>query len=263
MAELIVIDGPAGVGCSTVAELVAGKLDGEMIDTGALYRALTYIMMRWVRVDVLSEKRVEPLITEMLRELPNIKLDGERVFWLSKSIGAEVRSDNVTTNVSMISSIPEVRQAVLVRTRQEVERVVRPMAITEGRAEYWEHQGLWQLAVFLDADPRIRARRRGDQDGYNMDSYVAQTRVIKELTERDCLNANREISPMRPAAPVNQLRVNLREDDKLDLIAWRLARSHKRRESQLYIDTTEASAETVAELIARTYCFLYNNQKGG
>lgn len=251
MAELIVIDGPAGVGCSTVAGLVADKLDGEMIDTGALYRALTYIC----RSPFGSEPPDEDAILYEIKEMEEFKFQDNQISWRGMNMAKVIRDEDVTRHVSFVSSIPEVRQAVNARTLQEVDRSGRPIAITEGRAGYWELDS-WGLAVFLDADPRIRANRRGQQNSEDIDDYAILTRLVKELAERDDYDASRKVSPMRPAARVNQLHINLHDDDKPDLAAWRLAQVYCKGESQLYVDTTDASAETVAELIAQTYCFL-------
>lgn len=253
MTDLIVIDGPAAAGCSTVANMAAKKLGGEMVDTGAFYRALTYIMMSVTKAGVLTEDNVRPYVDQVIKELNDVMLDDGSVFWVPFNITTQIREEKVTANVSFVSSLPIMRRVVIKRTRQELAHT-KTVAISEGRAEYWEHTGTWQLAFFLDADPRVRALRRGQQTGMDTSDYAEISKVINDLTERDYQNATRACAPMRPANPCNRLEIALTEGLKLDLLGWRLAQACQgNRELQIYIDTTHASAETAAELIAQVY----------
>lgn len=262
MADLIVIDGPSGAGCSTTANLAADMLSGKMLNSGALYRALTYVAQQTLPPNSMAEDWGSSSIDKVLLQLENIQLaeDGD-VWWGEKNISEAIYSQEVTIDVPIISGLVAIRRAVVNRIHQEAIFCSRPVVILEGRAGYWELNS-WQLAFFIDADPRVRAIRRGKQMGYKTSDFETICLLIKELAERDWRDATRVTSPMRLAKQIDQTMIALNDTSKLDLLGWRLARqAHANPHLQICIDSTEANTASVAGLIAQVYRYHQKNKE--
>jgi cytidylate kinase len=186
---VIAIDGPSGVGKSTVSRTVAEQLDLVYLDTGATYRAATLAIVR-AGVDVRSEVGV-------LSELENhaidysdagIMLDGE-------SVVSDVRSDQVTLNVSAVSAHPLVRAAIVEMQRRWVDNR-GANAVVEGRDIGTVVFPDAPVKVFLTASPLVRATRRSgdaEADGKSV------TEIAAEIEARDHADSTRKASPLRPA----------------------------------------------------------------
>lgn len=186
---VIAIDGPSGVGKSTVSQAVAHQLELVYLDTGATYRAATLAIVR-AGIDVASE-------ADVLSELENhiidytdigIALDGE-------SVASDVRSDQVTLNVSAVSAHPLVRAAIVEMQRRWVnDRGAN--AIVEGRDIGTVVFPDAPVKIFLTASPLVRATRRsGDAEAEGK----SVQRIAAEIEARDHADSTRETSPLRPA----------------------------------------------------------------
>lgn len=173
MSPLVTIDGPAGSGKSTVAAALASRLGVERLDTGAMYRAVTLLVLR-SGTDAADGPAVARLAREMSLELgQNVILDGE-------DVTSEIRSAAVDGAVSVVASHADVR-AELVRRQREWARQ-RGAGVVEGRDIGSVVFPDADVKIFLTADPIERARRR----------QVHET----ALERRDSLDSSRETSPL-------------------------------------------------------------------
>eukprot|EP00831_Metopus_contortus_P037196 TRINITY_DN2932_c0_g1_i2.p2 TRINITY_DN2932_c0_g1~~TRINITY_DN2932_c0_g1_i2.p2 ORF type:complete len:227 (-),score=42.83 TRINITY_DN2932_c0_g1_i2:284-964(-) len=218
MAQVIAIDGPAASGKSTVAGGISRKLGIPYINTGNMYRSVTWHFLC---------NGIDPFHTEtqdILDSLQQLKLeylrsqDGDFQIYLNGDAvcEADIRSPEVTACVSQVSAIPEVRQWLLNKQRHFAGM---GLVVMEGRdigtvvfpdADY---------KFFITATPYARALRRLNQDGETPDNSTVQS-VADQIAERDRLDSTRAVAPLCQA------------DDAQ------------------YIDTTDMSIAEVVEVIA-------------
>lgn len=190
---IIAIDGPAASGKTTTAKLVAQQLGYLHIDTGAMYRAFTLKVLReGVPLDNISE--IAQLASESYIELRNIQ-GVQRVLIDGEDVSEEVRTPEVTSAVSAVSSIPKVR-AVMVREQQRLGR--DGGVVLEGRDIGTVVFPNADLKFFMLAGIDARAARRRDELSMTGVS-VEINRIKDELQRRDDLDTRREVSPLRQA----------------------------------------------------------------
>ena len=186
---VVTIDGPSGVGKSTVSRAVADRLGIGYLDTGATYRAATLAAVR-AEVDITSE---EDLLTELADHSIDytnlgIELDGE-------SVSIDVRSNAVTSAVSAVSAHPKVRAEVVEMQRDWV-RDRGGEAVVEGRDIGTVVFPDALLKIYLTASPLVRATRRaGDSEA----AGKSVNEIAAEIAARDHADSTREASPLRPA----------------------------------------------------------------
>jgi cytidylate kinase len=186
---IIAIDGPAGAGKSTVSRRVAGALGLNHIDTGAMYRALTWKALG---------KGIDPGQGKQLAALAKrtrIEYRDGKVAVDGRSVGREIRAPRVTRAVSQVSAHPEVRRE-LVRRQRELAR--RTSAVIEGRDIGTVVCPDADVKVFLTATPGERARRR-HQDLVRAGAPVRLERLRRDLALRDRKDSTRQTSPLVPA----------------------------------------------------------------
>jgi cytidylate kinase len=196
---IVAIDGPAGAGKSTVAARVARELGYQLIDTGALYRAVAYEAKR----RGLATEDPEA-VAEVARDLAfdfettaeeNILYcDGDRM-------GDEIRTSEVSQLTSVISSYPAVRDALL-EVQRELGR--EEASVLEGRDIGTVVFPDADVKVFLTASAEERARRRCEQlesKGQPAD-YEA---ILEEIHERDERDRSRDIAPLKKAEDATEI----------------------------------------------------------
>jgi cytidylate kinase len=186
---VIAIDGPGGVGKSTVSRAVAAALHLEHLDTGATYRAAALAALR-AGADLEDADAVTAAVADASIEYVDgvVYLDGE-------SVAAAVRTHEVTTASSRVSTIPEVRELVVEIQRDWVASR-GGSAVVEGRDIGTVVFPDARVKVFLTARPEVRAdRRAGDPEAAGRDVVD----IAHELLTRDRRDAHREVSPMKPA----------------------------------------------------------------
>jgi cytidylate kinase len=180
---VIAIDGPAGAGKSTVGRAVARRLGLDYLDTGAMYRAVTYAAMR----------RGVPLydadaVAELAREVTlDVDDDGVRVDGIDAT--TEIRGREVTQAVSAVAANSGVRSELVERQRSWVR--ARGGGVVEGRDIASVVFPEARLKLYVTASPRVRAERRVGEIGGDLGE------VESAIVERDRLDSTRIDSPLR------------------------------------------------------------------
>lgn len=190
----IAIDGPAGAGKSTIARLVANELDFVYVDTGAMYRAVTWSVLE---ADLQPDQETE--VIEVAKRL-TIRLvpgqEGQQVFVDGQDVTAAIRSAAVTSNVSRISQIPEVRRIL---TDKQKLLAVDKGVVMDGRDIGSSVLPDAELKIFLTASVRIRAERRYKEIQDDRPD-VTLGQLEQEIASRDRMDEQRETSPLVQAA---------------------------------------------------------------
>jgi cytidylate kinase len=183
MGHVIAIDGPAGAGKSTIARLLADKLDYTYIDTGAMYRAVAL----WARQTETTAS--EPAKLEQLAQSAEIALLPPNRVWLNgRDVTDSIRTPEISGLASQVAAIGGVRAALVVKQRQIAEHA---NVVMEGRDIGSIVFPDARVKIFLDADPAARVlRRAGETPGGETQALAAQ------LAERDRRDRNRAESPL-------------------------------------------------------------------
>lgn len=199
--ETIAIDGPAGAGKSTVARLVADRLGFVMVDSGAMYRAAAFHAHRsGVAPD--EADQVSALVrTTPVYFLPGGQSSGssterQRVLLGDEDISEAIRTPEIARLASLVSAIPGVRAALVA---QQQALGANGGVVMEGRdigTVVFPHA---EVKIFLTASPEERAARR-HADLLSRGSITTLDEVRADQDIRDERDANRDVSPLRPAS---------------------------------------------------------------
>lgn len=189
----IAIDGPAAAGKSTAAKLIAEQLNYIYIDTGAMYRALTYKALL-EQVDVQDEEALARLLYSTQIELKPSS-EGQLVFVDSEGVTMKIREALVTNNVSFVAKHRLVREE-MVRRQQEL--AAGGGVVMDGRDIGTQVLPGAELKIFLLASVEERAERRHAENlAKGFPSDLNQLKA--EIEQRDRLDTEREVSPLRKA----------------------------------------------------------------
>ncbi|MBJ7456443.1 MAG: (d)CMP kinase [Thermoleophilia bacterium] len=190
---IVAIDGPAGAGKSTVARAVARRLGAAYLDTGAMYRALT-----WLALQEAVPPADEAALVALARANP-IEIeptdDGDRVRVTGHDVTAAIRTPEVASQVSEVSAHPRVREEVVAAQRALLSQ---GSWVSDGRDVGTVVCPDADLKVFLTASLQERARRRRADlraRGVEMDEAV----VLEDVRRRDHADSTRSASPLRIA----------------------------------------------------------------
>ena len=186
---VVAIDGPSGVGKSTVARAVADALGAAYLDTGAYYRMATFVALRaGVTPDDASG---------IVRALAGTEVDfvDGRLLLDGTDASQDLRSPEVTAAVSEVSAHAPVR-ASLVEMQRSWVATQGGEAVVEGRDIGTVVFPEAPVKVFLTADPETRARRRSADDEAAGNSVAA---LLDQMARRDAADSARATSPLRPA----------------------------------------------------------------
>jgi cytidylate kinase len=185
--RVIAIDGPAGSGKSTVARRLAARLELPYLDTGAMYRGVTFAVLRR-GVDPDDVERVAHVAVEC--ELQVDENGAVTVDAVDATI--EIRGPEVTRAVSIVAANPSVREEL--RRRQRAWAEGHDGGVVEGRDIGTVVFPDADLKVFLDARPDVRASRRSREV-----TELSYETVAADLARRDALDQGRDDSPLREA----------------------------------------------------------------
>jgi cytidylate kinase len=189
--NVIAIDGPGGSGKSTIARGIARVLGWHVLDTGAMYRAVTLAALEQ-QVPLDDEKACARIASEH-----TIAVDDGTTMIDGRDVTDEIRGPRVTAAVSMVSAHPSVRTVLVARQRAWLAE--HGAGVVEGRdigTVVFPHA---PVKVFLTASDSERARRR-QRDEAASERPVAVEDVQTELARRDALDSGRTVSPLRPAS---------------------------------------------------------------
>ena len=185
---VIVIDGPAGAGKSTVAREVARQMGLPFLDTGAIYRTITHVML---------SKGIPPSDSPELRAALGeftISFQNGRVFACGEDVTEVIRTPAIDKNVSPYSAIPVVRESLLGIQREQGGQGL----VAEGRDMGTVVFPDADVKIFLTASPGERAARRhaerlakGEESDYDD--------ILRQVKARDEMDTNRAAAPLKPA----------------------------------------------------------------
>ncbi|MBU1077145.1 MAG: (d)CMP kinase [Spirochaetes bacterium] len=210
---IIAIDGPAGSGKSTIAKIISEKMDLLYIDTGAMYRAITYAVLI-NNINGEDESAVNRMLKQIDLEFKQNDQNRIDIYLENKLINDQLRTHQVDKNVSLISSYAKVRQHCVKLQREIPENYD---VILDGRDITTVVYPETPYKFYLDASVDERAKRRL-LDAKNKEDLSLEE-IKKDIIRRDKFDSGRELSPL------------------------------KRAEDALYIDSSDMSIEEVADLI--------------
>ena len=190
VGRVVAVDGPSGSGKSTVSRAVADDLGLEVLDTGAMYRAVTQAALSR-GADLTDGDALGTLARTVVIEVTDVvRLDGV-------DVSEAIRGPEVTGAVSVVSAHPQVRDVLVARQREWAE--ARGGGVVEGRDIGTVVFPDAPLKIYLTADEAERARRRQrDEEAAARDTDVAA--VADALARRDALDSTRAVSPLQAAA---------------------------------------------------------------
>ena len=212
----IAIDGPAGAGKSTIAKRLADHLGFAYLDTGAMYRAVTWKAMK-LNVDLEDEEAFGFLSETRFDYIKgSLTLDGE-------PLGDEIRSREVSNNVSLVSSHKTVRDILVHRQKRLADNLD---VVMDGRDIGTNVLPGADYKFFLTANVTTRAQRRF-KENVKRGIHIPLEDLKQEIIKRDEFDSNRTISPLKPASDaividssnmtidevINTIEVKVREED--------------------------------------------------
>jgi len=211
-AFAVAVDGPAGSGKSSVCRGVASELGMKYLDTGAMYRAMTWAMLD-AHIDVGDAESIAAaaqsvqLTSGTDPRKPTISVNGQ-------DVSEPIRSAEVTEAVSAVSAVPAVRQLLVELQRDEVAHAGASGIVVEGRDIGTVVLPDAPVKIFLTADPAIRALRRAKEDSERTHVQVSVADTEAALIARDEKDSTRASSPLaqgHDAIVVDTTELNLQQ----------------------------------------------------
>lgn len=186
----IAVDGPAGSGKSTVAKIIAERLKITYLDTGAMYRAITFAALT-AAIDLYDAQALKTIVDKI-----DLKINPTAIYVDGVDVTEAIRTPEVTQNVSVVSMDPYVRTEMVNMQRK----------IASGQSVIMDGRDIGTVVLpdanykfFLVADPVERAKRRLIElkaKGFN----TSLEALTDEIVKRDALDSGREVSPLRKAS---------------------------------------------------------------
>ena len=187
---VIAIDGPSGSGKSSVSRAVATELGLDYLDTGSMYRAMTWYLQD-LGVDLNDPELVANAAkAEVIQPSIDPSEPGIRV--ADRDVSTDIRGPQVTQGVSAVSAVPAVRE-LMVKLQREIAANSKAGIVVEGRDICGVVLPDAPVRLFITADPEARANRRAKENG----SEVTATK--SDLEKRDLADSTRAISPLEIA----------------------------------------------------------------
>ncbi|MFZ5943468.1 MAG: (d)CMP kinase [Bacillota bacterium] len=191
----IAIDGPAGAGKSSVAKILAEKLGYIYIDTGAMYRAITYKIIK-EKINLHNNSQIKDLINQTIIEFNNSHgFSNQRIFCDGIDVTQEIRSPQVTDLVSKVASLPEIR-GTMVKLQQRLGSLNN--VVMDGRDIGTVVMPEAEFKFYLTASIEERAKRRA-VEMKNKGYLVNDEQILNDISNRDKADSQRDVSPLKPA----------------------------------------------------------------
>lgn len=186
----IAIDGPAGAGKSTIAKLAAEKLQYTYVDTGAMYRALTYKALQQ-QIDLSNQQALLELLMNTTIELEPSP-EGQQVLIDDINLSQAIRMPEVTAHVSQVAAHADVREEMVAR---QMKLAASGGILMDGRDIGTHVIPDAELKIFMSATVEERARRRFE-DNTSRGIHVPLKELKQDIERRDKLDSEREASPL-------------------------------------------------------------------
>lgn len=191
---IVAVDGPSGAGKSTVCRAVAQQLGAKYLDTGAMYRVATLHVLRQ-GIDPADTQAVIAATSSLPLQV-NDDPQSREVLLEGEDVSGEIRNQEVTTHVSAVSAIPEVRTNLVNLQRKLAKDAHR--CILDGRDIGTNVLTDAPVKIYLTASAEVRAQRRYDQDvAAGRESNFDE--VLADVMRRDHADSTRKVAPLRPA----------------------------------------------------------------
>ncbi|HHT45997.1 MAG TPA: (d)CMP kinase [Firmicutes bacterium] len=191
----IAIDGPAGAGKSSVAKEVACRMNLKCLDTGAMYRAITYKALK-ENIDINDGKKLSELVRKCNMEIDYHKERGTLIILDGEDVTEKIRSPEVNHHVSLVAKIPELRKELVLLQKKVAEK--SGGIVMEGRDIGTNVLTGADFKFFLYADIKERAKRRW-LEMKAKENNVLLDEILEEIAMRDRIDQEREESPLRIA----------------------------------------------------------------
>ena len=185
----IAIDGPSGVGKSTIANILADHYHMIHLDTGAMYRCVAFYLIQ-NQVDIQNEQDLQEALNCI-----DIHFDGDKVFLNNQDVSSQIRLNEISMAASKISTLPLVRNK-LVSLQQDI--ASQKGFILDGRDICTVVLPNAEVKIYMDASSKARAHRRYDEyisKGIDADYEV----IFQDIVARDYQDSHREHSPLKVA----------------------------------------------------------------
>jgi cytidylate kinase len=217
---VIAIDGPSGVGKSTLGKALARRFNYLFIDSGAVYRA---IALKYIQTATPPDN--SQAIAEIARAA-QIKLEGDpdhlRIYLDGQDVTGEIRTAEITSASSVIATIPAVREAVVDKLR---EMAKAGGVVMDGRDIGTKVFPNAQVKLFLEASPDVRAERRWKEE-LEKSREVAFEEVKAELEERDKRDRERAATPLVKASDAILIDTSTLSFEKVIACVLEIVESH-------------------------------------
>jgi len=211
---VVAIDGPAGVGKTTTAKILADKLGFMYLDTGAMYRSMTYLFLQR-NVDLNDRKDVNKNIILFENNVEFKIQNPMKIYLFKKDISQEIRKVDVTNFVSQVSAIDDVRKS-MVKIQRSV--ATEGNVVVEGRDIGTVVFPDAKFKFFLTAEYEVRALRRLKEFN-NMNENINVNQIKEDLLTRDNYDSNRKISPLKKAEDAFEIdTTNCSIDEQVSII---------------------------------------------
>jgi len=218
---IIAIDGPAGVGKSTISKLIAQKLGFLYIDTGAIYRAITWKILK-NKINLNDEKSISDLVFKtylIIKRINNNSGYDYKIFIDGEDVTNKIRNPKIDQNVSQIAKLPKVRKQLISLQRELAQE---GNIIMEGRDIASKILPNADIKLYFTASEEERIKRRYKElikKGYKID----YKKVKEQVKQRDLIDSRRKYAPLiktKDAILIDSTQKSIEEvkDDILEII---------------------------------------------
>lgn len=224
---IITIDGQIATGKSTIAKKLAEELGYIYFDTGAMYRCITYMAIK-KKLNIDDPKDLEELLHNFNFDI-KVKFGERRYFVNKEDVTQQIRGEEVTSKVSKVSAVPELREKMVAMQRQFAEGV---NAVFEGRDMGTVVFPEADLKIFLTGRPEIRAKRRFDElkEKFPAESeHLTLEKALEDINARDSYDMSRAASPLKKAGDALEVDTS---DLSIDEVVMRILELKDSRKSR-------------------------------